>query len=845
MKGRLSEYRGYKKLYLRLPRLRSISSGIFLLLCFNRVAQAGDAVEFNTDVLDVQDRSHIDLQQFSRKGWLLPGDYPFTVQVNKSELPEQRTITFLPPDDDPQGSEPCITPEIVSLLGLKDGAEHQLSWWNNKQCLDMRSLPGMTFRSDMGVSKLYLSIPLKYMAYSSDNWEPPARWSNGVAGILFDYNLNLMGVHEESSSNQQNVSGSGTAGLNAGPWRMRADWQAQYNRLSGQSTRTQQRWNWSRYYAYRAITALRAKLSLGENYLDSGMFDSFRFTGASLSSDDRQLPPNLRGYAPEVVGVAKTNAKVTVSQQGRVLYETMVAAGPFRIQDLNNAVSGKLDVAIHEQDGSVHTFQLDTASIPYLTRPGMVRYKVSAGKPSDYGHHLQGPEFATGEFSWGVNNGWSLYGGGIFAGEYNAMALGVGRDLSYLGALSLDVTQSRATRLPNNVTKQGGSYRLSYSKRFNDYDTQVTFAGYRFSDRDFMTMSQYLSAINQGTHNRDSSKELYTITLNKQFRSLNLGAYLNYSHQTYWNKDGSDTWNASLSSYFDIGRIKNLSLSLSAYRTQTNDRNDDGMYLTLSIPWGNTGTLSYDGQVSDGESSHSLRYNDQIDSNNSYSLSAGSTTEGRGTGSGYFTHDGDIAEMSASASFRGSNYSAVGLSVQGGLTATGHGAALHRTSTAGGTRMMVDTGGVSGVPVRGYSGLTHSNVFGKAVVTDISSYYRSSVQVDLDSLPDDMDATRSVVQETLTEGAIGYRKFGILAGRKGMVVITLADGSSPPFGATVVNQDHTQTGIVGDAGSTWLSGLQPDGEMQVSWGENASCHIRLPNPLPADLTQTLLLPCKR
>ena len=46
------------------------------------------------------------------------------------------------------------------------------------------------------------------------------------------------------------------------------------------------------------------------------------------------LPPNLRGYAPEVTGVAKSNAKVIISQQGRVLYETTVAVGPFRIQDL-------------------------------------------------------------------------------------------------------------------------------------------------------------------------------------------------------------------------------------------------------------------------------------------------------------------------------------------------------------------------------------------------------------------------------------------------------------------------------------------------------------------------------
>jgi outer membrane usher protein FimD/PapC len=99
--------------------------------------------------------------------------------------------------------------------------------------------------------------------------------------------------------------------------------------------------------------------------------------------------------------VAKTNAKVTVSQQGRVISETTVAAGPFRIQDLNNAVSGTLDVKVKEQDGTEQTYQINTSNVPYLTRPGMVRYKIATGKPSDYDHHSNGPVFGTGEFSWG------------------------------------------------------------------------------------------------------------------------------------------------------------------------------------------------------------------------------------------------------------------------------------------------------------------------------------------------------------------------------------------------------------------------------------------------------------
>ncbi|STQ79056.1 Outer membrane usher protein papC precursor [Hafnia alvei] len=105
------------------------------------------------------------------------------------------------------------------------------------------------------------------------------------------------------------------------------------------------------------------------------------------------LPPALRGYAPEVSGIAKTNAKVVVTQQGRVLYETTVPSGPFRIQDLSSAVTGKLDVKVEEQDGTVQTFQVDTATIPYLTRPGMVRYKFAMGRPVNLRTSYTRPNF--------------------------------------------------------------------------------------------------------------------------------------------------------------------------------------------------------------------------------------------------------------------------------------------------------------------------------------------------------------------------------------------------------------------------------------------------------------------
>ncbi len=34
---------------------------------------------------------------------------------------------------------------------------------------------------------------------------------------------------------------------------------------------------------------------------------------------------------------------------------------------------------VEEQDGSVNSFQVDTATVPYLTRPGYVRYNLAVG----------------------------------------------------------------------------------------------------------------------------------------------------------------------------------------------------------------------------------------------------------------------------------------------------------------------------------------------------------------------------------------------------------------------------------------------------------------------------------
>lgn len=819
----------------RLFRHSPLSVLILGLMLSATRTWADDEIQFNTDVLDTQDKSNIDLSHFSRRGYVMPGEYTFSIMVNKDILREEQIVVY-PDGENGQDSLICLTPEQISRFNLKTSVIDDLRWLRAGECLDKTSLEGLEMRVDLAKDTLYLSIPQAWLEFTAPNWDPPSRWDDGIAGMVADYNLNMQTQHSQNGVDSQSFSGTGVLGANLGAWRARADWQANWNK---RGSYTDKDFSFSRYYLYRAIPSLKARLTVGEDYLSSDIFDTFRFSGVSLNSDLSMLPPSLRGYAPEVTGISRSGGKVTISQQGRVLYETQVAAGPFRIQELNDAVSGTLDVRVEELDGSVQVFQVTTASVPYLTRPGALRYKLAAGKPSEWEHRMTGPIFSSGELSWGVANGWTLYGGMVFGGDYNALSIGSGRDLYLLGALAFDITQSRAA-LPAEGTLSGTSYRVSYSKTFDEYDSQVTFAGYRFSERDFMSMSEYLDA-RYGNGTSHSPKEKYTVSFNKRFRDLGLSTYINYSHQTYWNSADNDRLSLSLSRYLDIGPFKNMSMSLSVYRSEYYSFKDDGAYVSLSLPIGNGTSLSYGATVNRSDNTHRVSYYGRVDEHNSFQVSSGISRSGP-TAYGYYTWLGDSAQVQANASYHSGSYSALGMNVTGGLTMTPEGGAAHRSNARGGSRVLVDTAGVSGVPVKGFGASVKTNAFGKAVIADVNSYYRNPIRIDVDKLDDNADITRSVSQATLTEGAIGYRQFDVISGGKAMAFIRKADGSFPPFGASVMNEKNQETGVVNDEGSVWLSGIQPNGKMTVKWDGKARCVVHLPAALP-EVLENLLLTC--
>lgn len=816
---------------------KNLLAVLIALFCYSDRVAADPMVEFNTDVLDASDRNNVDLKRFSSDNYVVPGNYLLDIRVNGQAVSQQNVI-YRATANNADTSFVCLTPEQVDFLALKKEAQEKIHHVD-PQCLDIKAIPGVELNNHEGI--LDITVPQAWMKYNDPDWVPPERWDDGVAGLVFDYSLSGQMTHQlKEGDSTHSLSAYGQTGFNAGAWRMRGEYQANYDNDG------QHNLDWNQVYAYRPLPSLASKLTVGEIYLNSQVFDTVRFTGINMISDERMLPPSLQGYAPEIHGIAKSNAKVTVSQSGRVIYETTVPAGPFNIQDLRSSVRGTLDVKVEEQDGSVSTFQVNTANIPYLTRPGYVRYNTSIGKPSRYNHQLEGPAFYVGDFSWGISNAWSLYGGTMLTGnDYNAWSLGLGRDLNVLGALSADVTQS-ISRVPDQDSQKGMSFKLSYAKTFDEYNSAITFAGYRFSQKTFRSLSQYLDERYQKYDNVGREKEMYTITGNKTFWADNpdwaTTMFLTYTHQNYWDRSGQDRYGITLGRSFRLAGVNGITANVSAWRSDYQGRRDDSFALSLSIPIGDSRWMGYDLQNSAGSTTQLASYSDNSDYNNLWRVRAGLGQNDRAAMDGYYQHRSQMAELNANLSYQQSRYVSVGGTMRGGFTATQYGAALHNSSaTLDTARIMVDTSGIAGVPLNGKHAWTNSQ--GVAVVPDVVSYNSFDTRIDVDALDEDIEASKAISTTTLTEGAIGYQRFAVAQGEKMMALIRLADGSFPPFGSEIVNRDGVSVAMVMDNGMAWIAGVTPGEKLSANWNGKSQCQLKIPDH-NLNSSKQLLLPCQ-
>src|SRR5471030_1594816 len=327
---------------------------------------------FNPQALELnQNEAEIDTDRFSISGGQLPGTYLVDIFMNDNKV-ETRQVTFV----DTEGKLlPEFTPGQLADMGVKVAAFPGLKLLQADKPISNISqyIPGVESQFDFNAQRLNINIPQAALTSEARGYVDPALWDQGLPALMMNYNFSGANISDKQrgsndTSNYLNLR----SGANLGAWRVRN--YSVWNDSNGQS-----KWQNINSYLQRDIQTLKSQFTVGDNTTPSEIFDSLQYRGVQMASDDNMYPDSLRGFAPVVRGIARSNAQVTVRQSGYIIYQTYVPAGAFAISDLYpTSASGDLEVTITEADGSEQRFVQPFSAVPVMLREGRLKYSATA-----------------------------------------------------------------------------------------------------------------------------------------------------------------------------------------------------------------------------------------------------------------------------------------------------------------------------------------------------------------------------------------------------------------------------------------------------------------------------------
>lgn len=822
-----------------------------------------------------------DLSRFEKDGSQAPGVYRVDIFLNSDfitshdvEFQAQQTPSAgVPSSADDTGLTACLSAKMLGEMGIDLSIPEEKKRSADGECSNISTLiEGAKASFDFGKQRLDLSVPQIALKNNARGYIPPEKWDQGINALLLNYNLNGSRRKDSSGNGSSNFLGL-NGGANLGAWRYR-DYST-FNQSTSSNGETTSQWQHISGFLERTIISLKSELTVGDSYTTGEVFDSISFRGVQLASDDNMLPDSLKGFAPTVRGIAKSNAQVTIKQNGYVIYQTYVAPGAFAVDDLfPTSSSGDLTVEVKEQDGAITSYSVPYSAVPLLQREGRLKYSATAAKYRTSNNQQDEVSFAQGTLSWGLPHGVTLYGGTQLSDNYKAMAIGTGVNMGQWGALSADVTHAQS-QLIDDTDHSGQSLRLLYAKSLNEIGTNFQLLGYRYSTSGYYTFAdttyKHMDGYNSNPLNEDDDNDndvpqwldYYNLYYTKRGKlqvniSQQLGGigsiYVSGSQQSYWHSDDKDTlvqlgynttWQdinfgvsynySQMSGQPEADQVValNVSLPIGKWLSPQGATSPNNAFATYSTSQDNHGSVTQNAGVS----------GTLLEGNNlSYSVLQGYGNQGTGSnGNASLAYQGGYGNANVGYSYSDNgNSQQVTYGVAGGIVAHRHGITL--SQPLGETNVLIEAPGAENVKVENSTGVK-TDWRGFAVVPFANTYRKNRIGLDTTTLGDKVDLDNAVIDVVPTRGALVRATFNAHVGIRALLTL-MRDNKPVPFGATVTRNDDGTSGIVGDDGQVYLSGLAVKGELQVQWGEGAEQKCRASYQLPADAENTAITQMK-
>jgi outer membrane usher protein len=824
-----------------------------LFVSFNNYATENIAVseptyvaqnlEFDSSFLNISDAASVDLSRFSNGSAAMPGTYRTAVYAN-DVLIGNKDVEFKSRAD--KSVYPCLTNDIIKQIGFNyDKLPKDFITEGSKgtACLEVDpTLNEIKTVYDSNEQRLDIIVPQAFMLNMARGSINPELWDQGIPAFLLGYNANSFSSKSRGASYNSMYAGF-NAGLNVGAWYLR------HNGSYSWTENGPKKYSAINTYLQRDVHSILGRFLIGHSNTQGTVFDTLPFAGIQLASDERMLPESQRGYAPEIRGIARTSAKVTVRQGGQVLYETTVTPGEFLINDLYpTGYGGDLEVSVREADGTVQTFRVPYASVTQLLRPGSSHYSATVGKLRSDSLRDK-PELYQATYQRGLTNAVTGYGGVQVNRQYYALQLG-GAFGTRAGALAFDVTQAH-TRLSSGnkpgTNAQGGSisgqsYRISYSKAISETNSNLSLAAYRFSTggyMDFMTAMQARDAMSRGYSWQSvwRAKNRFSVTAGQGLPQGLGQLYVSGSLQNYWNKDGSEK-------QFQVGysnRYKNMTYGLSVNRSYSSYGNIQNNYLlSFSLPLGKSSRPGAPQLRADLSHDSNGRFGQQAnisgsfwDSNPlSYGITAMNTNQGGGSsGSINGQYLGTKANVGGTYS-TGKGYHSASMGLSG--TLIGHSGGITFSPYSSDTFALVDAKGAEGARISSFPGIRVDSR-GYAVVPYLNAYQFNDISLDPKGTAFDVELDNTTQKVVPYSGAVVKVKYNTKRGTPILINATYA-GQPVPFGADVIDKKGNHVGSVGQGGQIYARVVEQKSSLLIKWGEDKQMQCRV---------RYILLPTKK
>ena len=555
----------------------------------------------------------------------------------------------------------------------------------------------------------------------------------------------------------------------------------------------------------------RLRLTLGDTLTRGGDWSrQVRFGGIRLGTDFSLTPDDIIYPLPVFRGSAALPSTVELAAaSGRQTLD--VERGNFTIdyQPVFTG-SGEVTMTIRDASGATRNITRSFYTSPRLLREGLDDFSLEAGfLREDYGWSgfSYGSPFAAASWRHGLTAALTLFGRAEGSRDSQAAGLGAGIIIAPVGEFSLAAAAS------HSKWGSGTLWRAQFQRITRIY--AIT-ASYQEKSADFVQV---------GDPRPEGGKRSELAVAG----SLTLGRLGNLSASHIENDQGARQ-RFSTSSVSYSANLGSAYLSMGARRTRFTQASDDGLFGSITLPFGQraSASLFVDGKRIAATASRSP----PSDRGVGYRLLAARDLENHMT-----LADGALTFRTAAGDLD--------------LSAAQHGGSGGIRLAARGALIMID-GEVIAAPRLDYAfalvdvtsdeevGITFENrpvaqragKGKKAIVTGLQPYSANRIAVELDSLPIDVLVT-SPEQKVVP----GYRQavrvtFGGAASRP--ATLWLADSGGAPLlmglTATIGNEPPA---VMGQGGEIYVADAHP-GDPIIVRGADMQCRAIVP-PLPPDV----------